>query len=81
MKSPDRAYILEITSTAEMWIRRCGKYPTGYRIDQVNLCVALSASDAVRDVHLDDKGWIRWHAGSLTFSAEPVRPESPDLPA
>lgn len=81
MKRPDRAFIFEITSTAEMWTRRCGDNPRGYPIDQVNLRIALLASDAVRDVHLDDKGWIRWHSGSLTFSAEPVRPEPPDLPA
>jgi len=78
MKSPDRAYILEITSTAEMWIRRCGDNPRGYPTDHIGLRVALAASDTVV---LDDKGWIRWRAGGQHFSAEPVRPESPDLPA
>lgn len=78
MKNPDRAYLLEITSKAEMWIRRCGKNPTGYHINHVDLRVILAASE---DVHLDDKGKIRWRAGSNGFSAEPVRPESPAPPA
>lgn len=79
MKGPDRAYLLEITSRAEVWIRRCGKNQTGYRVDHVNLRVALMAGD-VRDVHLDAKGCICWQVGSLKFSAEPVLPEAPALP-
>jgi len=74
MNRPTPAYLDEITSGTDRWLRRCnGKPAVGIPVSQHGLRIVLGDS---RNVTVDADGVITWTGPAGTFTAEPVRDDA-----
>lgn len=75
MRRPNPGRLDEVTSVAEMWLRRCNSKPAQGMVVGRNTLRAVLANST--DVTVDQNGVIAWIAAGMPFTAEPVRDEPP----